>query len=164
MRHRLAQVASVFFLLATLCAQETVPKQPTSALSTESTAPAIELKPDSSGNVPQEQIRELLRRVAENDMENDKRLHNYTYVERQETHMLDGHGNVKKTETRTSDVLEVYGEQVERLIAKDDKPLTDKDAKKEEDKIQKVIDKRKNETESDRRKRLEKEEKNREQD
>jgi len=58
--------------------------------------------------------------------------------------------------------MEIYGEQVQKLTAKDDKPLSEKDANKEEEKIQKLIDKRKNESEDDRRKRLEKEEKERE--
>ena len=56
-------------------------------------------------------------------------------------------------------MLEIYGEPVERLTAKDDKPLSADEAKKEDDKLQKIIDKRKNESEDDRRKRLEKEEK-----
>ena len=112
--------------------------------------------------MPQEQIRELLRRVAEKDIENAKGLRDYTYIQRGEEHKLDGHGNVKKVESRTSEILEIYGEQVVRLIAKDDKPLSEKEAKKEEEKIQKIIDKRKNESEDDRRKRQEKEEKDRE--
>ena len=125
-------------------------------------APPIELHPDASGNVPQEQIRELLRQVAEKDMANDKRQRNYTYIERDEEHHLDAKGNVKKVESRTSEILMIYGEQVERRVAKDDKPLSADEAKKEDEKIQKIIDKRKNESEDDRRKRLEKEEKNRE--
>ena len=171
MRFRVFQFALALLLVGTVISQEPSPPDSATAATASSTEttksavpPAIELKPDASGNVPQEQIRELLRRVADHDMENDKLLHNYTYVERQETHMLDGHGDLKKSETRTSEVLEVYGEQVERLIAKDDKPLSEKDARKEGEKIQKVIDKRKNESEEDRRKRLEKEEKNREED
>jgi hypothetical protein len=124
--------------------------------------PPLDLKPDASGTVSQEQIRELLRRVAEKDIENDKRLRDYTYIQRQEEHSLDGHGNVKKTESKTSEVLVIYGEEVERLIAKDDKPLSEKEAKKEEERIEKITDKRKNESDSDRRKRLEKEEKDRE--
>jgi hypothetical protein len=122
----------------------------------------IDLKPDSTGVVPQEQIRELMRRVGEKDIENEKRLRDYTYVQREEQHHLDGHGDVKKTESRTSEVLVIYGEQVERLVAKDDKPLSAGDAKKEEERIQKITDKRKNESDSDHRKRLEKEEKDRE--
>ena len=69
---------------------------------------------------------------------------------------------MKSTETKTYDVMEIYGEQVQKLIAKDDKPLSAKDAQKEDEKIQKLIDKRKNESDADRKKRLEKEEKERE--
>jgi hypothetical protein len=114
-------------------------------------------------SLSQDQIRELIRQTAEKDMENDKRQRDYTYIQREEEHRLDGKGQVKSTEIKTSEVMELYGEQVERLIAKDDKPLSDKDAKKEEEKIQKVIEKRKNESEADRKKREQKEEKEREQ-
>jgi hypothetical protein len=69
-----------------------------------------------------------------------------------------------KTETWTSEVLEIYGEPVERRTAKDDKPLSADEARKEDEKIQKIIDKRKNESEEDRRKRLAKEEKDRAED
>lgn len=110
----------------------------------------------------QDQIREIIRKSADNDMENDKKLRNYTYVERQEERRLNGKGEVKSTEIKTYDVMEIYGEQVQKLISKDDKPLSEKDAKKEDEKIQKLIDKRKNESEADREKRLKKEEKDRE--
>jgi len=114
-------------------------------------------------SLSQDQIRDLIRQTAANDMENDKRQRDYTYIQREEEHHLDGKGQVKSTETKTSEVLEIYGEQVERLIAKDDKPLPEKDARKEEEKIQKLIDKRKNESEEERNKREKKEEKDREQ-
>jgi len=117
----------------------------------------------SAPSLSEDQIRQLIRQTAEKDMENDKRQRDYTYIQREEEHRLDGKGQVKSTEIKTSEVMELYGEQVERLIAKDDKPLSDKDAKKEEEKIQKVIEKRKNESEGDRRKREAKEEKEREQ-
>lgn len=107
-------------------------------------------------------MRELFRVVADKDIENDKRLRNYTYVERDEDHKLDGKGQVKSTEARTYEVMELYGEQVQRLIQKDDKPLSAKEAAKEEEKIQKEIDKRKNESDDARRKREQKEEKERE--
>src|SRR5262249_22326731 len=100
----------------------------------------------------------------EKDMENDKQQRNYTYIERAEEHKLDGDGKVKATEVKTYEVMNLYGEQARRLIAKDDKPLSGKDAAKEEEKIQKLLDKRKNESEEDGRKRLEKEEKQRAQD
>jgi hypothetical protein len=131
---------------------------------TQNTPAPLDLKPDATGAVPPEQIRELLRRAEEKDLENDKRQRDYTYVERDEEHHLDGHGGVKKIESRSSEVLEIYGEPVERLTAKNDKPLSAGEAKKEDDKIQKIIDKRKNESEDDRRKRLAREEKDREED
>jgi hypothetical protein len=124
----------------------------------------IDLAPDAMGTVPPEQIRDLLRRAEEKDIANDKQQRDYTYIERQEQHHLDGHGAIKKVESRTSEILEIYGEPIERLTAKDDKPLSSDEAKKEDEKIQKVIDKRKNESDGDRRKRLEKEDKQREED
>jgi hypothetical protein len=121
-------------------------------------APAAATTPSLS----QDEIRELIRQTAEKDMENDKRQRDYTYIQREEEHKLDGKGQVKSTETKTSEIMELYGEPVERLVAKDDKPLSAKDAKKEEEKLQKVIEKRKNESEEDRKKREAKEEKERE--
>jgi len=129
-----------------------------------SARPAADLTPAASGAVPPEQIRELLRRAEEKDIANDKQLRDYTYIEREERHHLDGHGGVAKIESRTLEVLEIYGEPVERLTAKDDKPLSTNEARKEDEKIQKIIDKRKNESEEDRRTRMKKEEKDREED
>jgi hypothetical protein len=121
-----------------------------------------DLQPDAQGALSQEQMQQLFRVVADKDLENDKRLRDYTYIERDEEHKLDGKGQVKSTEIKTYEVMEIYGEQVQRLIEKDDKKLDTKDAAKEEEKIQKVIDKRKNESDDVRRKREQKEEKDRE--
>jgi hypothetical protein len=112
-------------------------------------------------SLSEDQIRDLIRQTAEKDMKNDKQQRDYTYIQREEEHKLDGKGQVKSTETKTSEIMELYGEQVERLIAKDDKPLSEKDTKKEEEKIQKLIDKRKNESEEERKEREKKEEKDR---
>jgi hypothetical protein len=76
-------------------------------------------------------------------------------------HFLDGSGSTSKTESETTEIMNLYGEQVERTIAKNDKPLSGKDAAKEEKKIQELIDKRKNESEQDRQKRLAKKDKER---
>jgi hypothetical protein len=121
--------------------------------------------PSSATATPQlslDQIRGLIRQVADKDIENDKKQSAYTYIQREEEHKLDGKGQVKSSESKTQEIMVLYGEQVERLIAKDDKPLSEKDAAKEEERIQKLTDKRKNESEEERRKRLEKEEKDRE--
>ncbi|HXW92678.1 MAG TPA: hypothetical protein VEK33_19175 [Terriglobales bacterium] len=118
--------------------------------------------PSAPATLSQDQINELIRKVADNDMENDKKQRDYTYLEREVTHKLDGKGRTKSTETRTYEILEIYGEPIERLTEKDDKPLSEKEAAKEEEKIQKIVDRRKNETENQRKKRLQAEEKDRE--
>jgi hypothetical protein len=130
--------------------------------STKPATPALDLNPDANGALSQKQMQQLFRVVADKDRENDKRQRDYTYIERQVQKRVNGKGEVTSTQVETSEVLQIYGEQVERLIEKDDKPLSTKDAAKEEAKIQKIIDKRKNESESDRKKREENEIKDRE--
>ena len=47
-------------------------------------------------------------------MENDKKQRDYTYVQREEEHKLNGKGELQSTETKTFDVMMLYGEQVRR--------------------------------------------------
>jgi hypothetical protein len=168
---RFLSVAVIFFTLhlAALSQQEPAvpapPAAPSAAVPDDAktnVSSKPDLTPDSSGKLTQEQMHELFRVVADKDMENDKRLRDYTYMAREVQNNLDGKGQTKSTELKTYEVLEIYGEQVRRLIEKDDKPLDAKEAAKEEEKIQKIIDKRKNESDEERRKREEKEEKERE--
>ena len=123
-----------------------------------------DLTPDANGKLSQEQMQQLFRIVADKDMQNDKLLRNYTYVEREVNTRVDGKGEAKSTEERTYDILDIYDEPVQRLTQKNGEPLPEKEAAKEDEKIQKIIDKRKNETEDERMKREEKEQKQREQD
>lgn len=123
---------------------------------------APDLTPGPDGKLTAEQMHRLFQIVAEKDLENQKQARDYTYIAREVQNKLDGKGETKSTEVKTYEILEIYGEPVRRLIAKDDKPLEGKDAAKEEEKIQKIIDKRKNESDQDRRKREEKEAKERE--
>ena len=110
----------------------------------------------------QDQIHALIRQAADKDLENDKKLHDYTYIQREEEHKLDGSSKVKSTESRTYEIMVLYEQPERKQIEKNDQPLPERDAKKEDEKIQKIIDKRRNESENDRRKRLEKAEKERE--
>lgn len=93
----------------------------------QSSKSAPDLTPGSGGKLSQTQMQQLLHVVAEKDLENDKRQRDYTYIERQVENKLDGQGRTKSTEIKTYEVLEIYGEQVERLIEKDDKPLNPKE-------------------------------------
>jgi len=107
---------------------------------------------------------ELIKLTAEHDVINDLRARNYTYKQRTETHELNKDGSVKKTESETAEEFVLFGKDVERRIAKNDQPLSEKDAKKEEEKIQKIIDKYSNESVADRRKREAEYDKNTEED
>jgi hypothetical protein len=133
-----------------------------SASTPQNTPDAVATTASGAPSLSQDQIRQLFRTTADHDMENDKKQRDYTYIEREEDRRVDGKGRVKSTEIKTYDVMEIYGEQVQKLISKDDKPLPEKEAKKEDDKIQKLIDKREKESPTDREKRLQKEEKDRE--
>ena len=138
-------------------------QQDKSAPSTPKAATSLpDLTPDANGKLSQEQMEQLFRVVAEKDIENEKRLRDYTYIERDEEHDLDGKGDVKSVDIKTYEVMELYGEQVQRLIEKDGKALDAGDSEKEEKKIQKIVDKRKNESDEERRKRAQKEQKERE--
>jgi hypothetical protein len=125
-------------------------------------SPLPDLTPDANGKISPEQMRQLFRVVADKFIENEKRQRDYTYIDREAQKNLDGKGKTKSTEVNTYEILEIYGGQVQRLIEKDDKPLDAREAAKEEEKIQKIIDKRKNESDDDRKKREEKEVKDRE--
>jgi hypothetical protein len=162
------RVLVFFSLLASVLAcaqQDQFPPLATPAANnvaeTSDAASLPDLKPDANGSLSQEQMQQLFRVVADKDIENDKRLRDYTYIERDEEHKLDGKGQLKSTEVKTYEVMELYSEQVQRLTEKDDKPLDSKEAAKEEEKIQKILDKRKNESEDARKKREQKEEKER---
>ncbi len=124
--------------------------------------PIPDLTPGPDGKLSQEQMQQLFRVVADKDIENQKQERDYTYVDREVQKNLDGKGQVKSTEVKTYEILEIYGEQVRRLIEKDDKPLDAKEAAKEEEKIEKIINKRKDESDQERKKREEKEVKERE--
>jgi hypothetical protein len=165
---RVPSLASIFLLLVCLplAGQQ---KQPSAAADQDPPAvaglPATagpDLTTGADGKLSEEQMRQLFRVVADKDLENEKRQHDYTYVDREVEHKLDGKGQIKSTEVKTYEILEIYGTPVQRLIEKDDKPLAAKEAAKEEEKIQKIIDKRRNESDQDRKKREEKEVKQRE--
>jgi len=110
------------------------------------------------------QIRDLIRNSADKDVENNKRKQDYTYIRRDEERKLDNKGKVKSTESKTYEIMILAGEHAEKLIAMDDKPLSEKDAKKEDEKIQKLVSKGEKESENDRKKRLAKAEKEREEE
>ncbi len=121
-----------------------------------------DLKPDANGRLSQEQMQDLRQIVMEHYRANYTKQRDYTYIDREVENKLDSNGGIKSTESKTYEIMELYGERVERLIEKDDKPLSAKDAAKEKERIEKLINKRRNESEDERAKRQAEEEKQRE--
>lgn len=133
---------------ATLRAQESPPA-----------APAVrqELPPT---NDP----KEIVRRALDMDQTNFQLTRNYTFERREEVKVLDKRGDLKKHEINTYDMIFLYGQPWLRHIRKDDKPLTDKEERKEAEKLDRLVAERKNESEEERQKRLAKQEKEREEE
>jgi hypothetical protein len=67
----------------------------------------------------------------------------YTYHVHLEQQDLDHNGNLKKTTTTDSESLTIDGIRVDRVVDRDGKPLSAKDAEKESDKIDKDVAKAK---------------------
>jgi len=114
--------------------------------------------------ITQELLRELIRRAILNEQENYKDQRNLTHIEREQTEHLDSKDNIKKTEIITREVFVLYGERVEHVLEKNDKPLTGDDARKEQEKFDKEVQKLKDESPDKRRKRQEKFEKDTKED
>ena len=100
--------------------------------------------------------KEIIRKSVDHDLINYERLKNYTYTERDVTRSFDKQGTLKKTEIEAYEVLILGGRDYEKLISRDDKPLPEKDARKEQEKMDKEQDRREHESGSEKA-RLEKE-------
>jgi len=86
---------------------------------------------------------EIIRRSTDRDFTNFENRKNYTYQERTEFRQYDGKGKLSKTEVATHEILILEGQPYERLIAKNDKPLPEKETAKEQKKLDNELEKRK---------------------
>ncbi|MEI9977829.1 MAG: hypothetical protein WDN23_02310 [Edaphobacter sp.] len=81
----------------------------------------------------------LLRAVEANQRVSESVEKDYLYRSVMSHEELDGHGGVKKTETLEYDVFWVEGVKVWRLVKKDGRELSEKDQKKESERIDKAV-------------------------
>jgi len=81
----------------------------------------------------------LLLEVEKNQDAAEKMQRDYTYHVHVEQQELDGKGGVKKTTLIDSESVTIDGVRVDRVVARDGKPLTPEEAKKESDKIDKDV-------------------------
>jgi hypothetical protein len=99
--------------------------------------------------------REIVRRSIELDRKNEAIARNYTFLERNETRILDRSGKPKKApETRTFDVTLLEGSPYRRLVERDDRPLSPQEERKEQEKLRRSIDERRRETPAERQRRI----------
>jgi len=89
---------------------------------------------------------EIIRRATDRDFTNFEARKNYTYQERTELREYNAKGKLTKTDVQTDEVLILEGQPYERLIARNDKPLSDKETNKEQKKLDQEVDKRKHQS------------------
>ena len=93
---------------------------------------------------------EIVRKSAQHDQVNWERAHNYTFQQRVEERKGDGQGHFATKETNSFETVILYGQPFEHHVAKNDKPLSEHDRKKQQERFDKEVDKRKREAETGR--------------
>jgi hypothetical protein len=106
--------------------------------------------------------REIMQKAVAKDIFNWQAAKDYTFLEHMQQDSLDVNGSVKSSKSETHEIMVLYGEPFERTIAKDDKPLSQKEQRKQDEEFEKETRKRANETPEERKKRIQKYEKDRE--
>jgi hypothetical protein len=154
LRHRvrvfLVLVAGATIALSWSGSVETQPVSQTANRSTDAKPPATD------------DPKEIIRRSVEVDHHNWELAQSYTCQQREVEKQLGKHGEVKSTEIRTWDVNFYYGDEYSRLIQKNDQPLSADEKKKEDEKLEKFLAKRRNRSEEEQQKELAKRRKERE--
>lgn len=105
---------------------------------------------------------EIVQRAFEADEYNQKLAEQYAYQEHVEERRLDKHDEIKRSKSKTYDVAHLCGRNYQRLIARDGQPLSTKEDRKEQEKLDRCIEKLRTESSRSRRKRLAKEDEDRE--
>jgi len=95
---------------------------------------------------------EIIRRSVGRDLLNFERLKNYTYTEQDEERQYDKSGHLKNTRRETYEILILGGRDYEKLIARDGKPLPEEEARKEQEKMDRELERRERESARDKEK------------
>jgi len=100
-------------------------------------APAQEHAPDTL---------DIVRRSVERDWTDFESRKNYTYQERSEFREYSRNGAVERVRSETNEVLILGGRPYERLTARDDKPLSSREERREQAKLDSELAKRQHES------------------
>jgi len=102
-------------------------------------APAQEAAPDPL---------EIVRRSVDRDWTDFETRKNYTYQEHSEFRQYGRNGATAKVHSETNEMLILEGRPYERLIARDDEPLSPRNERREQAKLDKELAKRQHESPS----------------
>jgi hypothetical protein len=100
---------------------------------------------------------EIVRRATDRENSNLELRRQYTFKETATEKRLGKDGKIEKTEQTVHEVFYIAGEQFRKLVAKNGQSLPEKEAAKEQKRLDKQIEKRKNENPADSAKRAAKE-------
>jgi hypothetical protein len=104
--------------------------------------------------LPGQDAREILRRSLELEKRNSEATRNYTFLQRQQRREIDSSGKVKNVESDTYDLTLLEGSPYRRHVARNDRPLSAKELAKEEEKLRRSIEDRRQETPEQRERRI----------
>jgi len=96
-----------------------------------------------------EDATDIIRRSVERDAYNFERFKNYTFLERVEERRYGRSGDLSSKEIETYEFIVLGGRPYGKLVERDDKALPAKDARKEQEKVDKESAKRQRESASD---------------
>jgi len=92
---------------------------------------------------------EIIRQSVERDATNFERFKNYTFLERVEERRYGRNGKLSSKDIQTYEFMVLGGRPYGKLVERDDQPLPAKEARKEQQKMDKESAKRQRESESD---------------
>lgn len=89
---------------------------------------------------------EIVRRSVERDWTDFESRKNYTYQERTEFRQFKGDGKLASSKSETNEILILGGRPYERLIARNDRALGEREARKQQEKLDQELVKRQHES------------------
>jgi hypothetical protein len=92
---------------------------------------------------------EIIRHSVDRDATNFERFKNYTFLERVEDRRYGRNGKLDSKEIQTSEFMVLGGRPYGKLVERDDRPLPAKEARKEQEKVDKEAARRQRESASD---------------
>jgi hypothetical protein len=102
----------------------------------------------------QPDAREIVRRSVAAYEANWELARNYTFLEREQLRQLDAAGRVKSADTKTYDLTLLDGTAYRRLVERDDQPLPPREAKREQEKLDRSIAEQRKQTPAQRSRRI----------